>query len=251
MRDALPFDQQDIRDLQHRLELTSDDLRAKRWSALSKAVSRSEALLNTRRSTVLEAIPDERRGRAEELFAEVQEGLDTLQERIGDTDKPGFIAARRSTLRAIGDVEALLVEDGFEREIPSAFDALPRLQGRATLTIKTTQGDLTAVADGYNAPITAGAFVDLALKGFYDGLPFTRAEDFYILQSGDPKAPTSATSIQPPSRNATSRSKSESPASQTPSTTRPSKTSACSRPPHTSVRHPRHPWLGPLGPGPG
>ena len=93
LRDALPFDQQDIRDLQHRLELTSDDLRAKRWSALSKAVSRSEALLNTRRSTVLEAIPDERRGRAEELFAEVQEGLDTLQERIGDTDKPGFIAA--------------------------------------------------------------------------------------------------------------------------------------------------------------
>ena len=189
LRDALPFDQQDIRDLQHRLELTSDDLRAKRWSALSKAVSRSEALLNTRRSTILEAIPDERRGRAEELFAEVQEGLDTLQERIGDTDKPGFIAARRSTLRAIGDVEALLVEDGFEREIPAAFDALPRLQGRATLTIKTTQGDLTAVADGYNAPVTAGAFVDLALKGFYDGLPFTRAEDFYILQSGDPEGP--------------------------------------------------------------
>ena len=82
-----------------------------------------------------------------------------------------------------------LVPEGFEREIPAEFDALPRLQGRATLNISTTQGELTTVVDGYNAPLTAGAFVDLALKGFYDGLPFIRAEDFYVLQSGDPEGP--------------------------------------------------------------
>jgi len=86
-------------------------------------------------------------------------------------------------------VEALLVPEGFEREFPAKFDALPRLQGRATLNISTTQGELTTVVDGYNAPLTAGAFVDLALKGFYDGLPFIRAEDFYVLQSGDPEGP--------------------------------------------------------------
>ncbi|MGB1621693.1 MAG: peptidylprolyl isomerase, partial [Synechococcus sp.] len=189
LRDALPFEQQDIRDLQHRLELTSDDLRAKRWSALAKAVSRSEAILNTRRSTMLEAVPADQRAKAEQWFKEVDDGLLTLKERVKETDKPGFIAARRATLSRIGDVEALLVDDGFEREIPAEFDALPRLQGRATLTICTTQGDLTAVADGYNAPLTAGAFVDLAQKGFYDGLPFTRAEDFYVLQSGDPEGP--------------------------------------------------------------
>ena len=45
------------------------------------------------------------------------------------------------------------------------------------------------MVDGYNAPLTAGAFVDLAQKGFYDGLPFIRAEDFYVLQSGDPEGP--------------------------------------------------------------
>ena len=60
-------------------------IRAKRWSALSKAVSRSEALLNTRRSTILEAIPDERRDGLRTCLQR-QEGLDTLQERIGDTD---------------------------------------------------------------------------------------------------------------------------------------------------------------------
>ncbi|MFN9956163.1 MAG: peptidylprolyl isomerase, partial [bacterium] len=39
------------------------------------------------------------------------------------------------------------------------------------------------MADGYNAPLTAGAFVDLVRRGFYDGLPFNRAEDFYVLQT--------------------------------------------------------------------
>ena len=189
LRDALPFEQDDIRELQHRLELTSDDLRAKRWPALGKSVSRSEALLEKRRSTILEAVPADRRDQAVSLLKEVDQGLILLKERIGETDKPGFIAARRSTLSRIGAVEALMVEDGFKREIPAEFDALPRLQGRATLAISTSRGDLTAIVDGYNAPLTAGAFVDLALKGFYDGLPFIRAEDFYVLQSGDPKGP--------------------------------------------------------------
>ena len=189
LRDALPFDQDDIRELQHRLELTSDDLRAKRWTALGKTVSRTESLLNTRRDTILNAVPEAKRGTAEALFERVDQGLEDLKEKVKATDKPGFIADRRRTLSFIGDVEALLVPEGFEREIPAEFDALPRLQGRATLNISTTQGELTTVVDGYNAPLTAGAFVDLALKGFYDGLPFIRAEDFYVLQSGDPEGP--------------------------------------------------------------
>ena len=189
LRDSLPFQQDDIRELQHRLELTSDDLRAKRWGALAKTVSRSEALLSTRRNSILEAVPTSRRDRAEAFLKQVDQGLQAMEERIDEVDKPGFIRDRRQTLSRIGDVEALLVEDGFQREIPSEFDALPRLQGRATLTISTSQGDLTTVVDGYNAPLTAGAFVDLALKGFYDGLPFIRAEDFYVLQSGDPEGP--------------------------------------------------------------
>ncbi|AII41977.1 hypothetical protein KR100_00965 [Synechococcus sp. KORDI-100] len=189
LRDALPFEQDDIRNLQHRLERTSDDLRAKRWSALGKAVSRSEALLSTRQSAILAAIPEELRSEAEALFSKVDAGLEDLKEQVSSSDKPGFIRARRTTLSRIGDIEALLVPADFERSIPKEFDALPRLMGRATLLIRTTQGDLTAVVDGYNAPLTAGAFVDLSLKGFYDGLPFIRAEDFYVLQSGDPEGP--------------------------------------------------------------
>ena len=45
LRNALPIDQPDLQELQHRLESTSDDLRAKRWSALTTTARRSQTLL--------------------------------------------------------------------------------------------------------------------------------------------------------------------------------------------------------------
>ncbi len=188
LRDALPFEQEDLRDLQHRLEGTSDDLRAKRWSALGRSVNRSQALLTNSRNTILNAMPAAEQAQANSLLDAVTEGISAMQIEVEDQDKAEFIQMRRNTLARIGDLEALLTDDTIPA-IPVEFDALPRLEGRATVAISTTQGDLTAVVDGYNAPLTAGAFIDLSLKGFYDGLPFIRAEDFYILQTGDPEGP--------------------------------------------------------------
>ncbi|WP_269228020.1 peptidylprolyl isomerase, partial [Escherichia coli] len=53
----------------------------------------------------------------------------------------------------------------------------------------TKKGNLKVVVDGYSAPVTAGNFVDLVQRGFYDGLEFTRSEDSYVLQIGDPPGP--------------------------------------------------------------
>ena len=188
LRDSLPMDQDDLRTLQHRLEGTSDDLRAKRWSALGRGIKRTQDLLDSTRGSIIAAMPGEEQAHADQILDAVSEELTTLDDRVQARDKAGFIQTRRQALSQIGDLEALLIDDRLP-DIPSEFDDLPRLAGRATVVIETTQGDLTAVLDGYNAPLTAGAFVDLSLKGFYDGLPFNRAEDFYILQSGDPKGP--------------------------------------------------------------
>ena len=188
LRDSLPMDQEDLRELQHRLEGTSDDLRAKRWSALGRGIKRTQSILNTRRNTIIAAVPGEDQAQAEQILDAVNSDLDLLQARVDASDKAGFIEIRRQALSRIGDLEATLIDDRLP-DIPAEFDDLPRLAGRATVVMKTTQGDLTAVVDGYNAPLTAGAFIDLSLKGFYDGLPFNRAEDFYILQSGDPDGP--------------------------------------------------------------
>jgi peptidylprolyl isomerase len=51
----------------------------------------------------------------------------------------------------------------------------------------TDKGNLTVVVDGYSAPVTAGNFVDLVQRGFYNGLEFIRAEESYVLQIGDPQ----------------------------------------------------------------
>ena len=188
LRNALPIDAPDLQTLQHRLEGTSDDLRAKRWSALANTVRRSQALLGTRRAAMLEQFSAEQQARASTLLDQLGEQLQTLATAAETEQRDPFLNARREALSTIGQAEALLVGP-FPYAIPAEFDALPRLLGRATVQISTSKGDLTAVVDGYNAPLTAGAFVDLAQRGFYDGLPFTRAEDFYVLQTGDPEGP--------------------------------------------------------------
>ena len=44
------------------------------------------------------------------------------------------------------------------------------------------------VVDGYNAPITAGNFVELVDMKFYDGMLVQRADGF-VVQTGDPEGP--------------------------------------------------------------
>ena len=188
LRNALPIDAPDLQDLQRRLESTSDDLRAKRWSALASTTKRSQALLSSKHDAMLAAVPEARRTQAEALLDQLKPQLDALAEASQSEQRDAFLDARRSALDTIGALEELQVE-AFPFAIPAEFDGLPRLLGRATVAIETSKGTLTAVIDGYNAPITGGAFVDLVRRGFYNGLPFIRAEDFYVLQTGDPKGP--------------------------------------------------------------
>jgi peptidylprolyl isomerase len=188
LRNALPVSPGDLQDLQHRLEATSVDLRAKRWSALGQVAKRSQSLLVAKRAAILDRFEPDQRAHVEELLDGLSNQLQTLAEAASSQDRDGYLEARRRALGAIGSAEDLLVKD-FPFAIPPEYDALPRLLGRATVRLSTTKGDLTTVVDGFNAPITAGAFVDLVQRGFYDGLPFNRAEDFYVLQTGDPQGP--------------------------------------------------------------
>ncbi|GCE64804.1 peptidyl-prolyl cis-trans isomerase [cyanobiont of Ornithocercus magnificus] len=188
LRDALPFNQENLRRLQHQIEGTSNDLRAKRWGALVKSVKQGQDLLGASGSQILQDIPANHQQMGQQLLEEIAADLETLSQEASSEDKSSFISLRRTTLRRIGELENLLV-NGISFTIPEDFDDLPRLLGRATVSIETTQGQLTTIVDGFNAPLTAGAFVDLVEKGFYDNLPFTRAEDFYILQTGDPEGP--------------------------------------------------------------
>lgn len=71
------------------------------------------------------------------------------------------------------------------------FPGLPRLNGPATVVMTVTGNkQITIQLDGKDAPISAGNFVDLVNRKFYDGLTFHRVVKTpqpFVVQGGDPK----------------------------------------------------------------
>jgi peptidyl-prolyl cis-trans isomerase A (cyclophilin A) len=55
-----------------------------------------------------------------------------------------------------------------------------------TVTIETNHGTIEAELFEDVAPKTAGNFIELAKKGFYDGVVFHRIIDGFMIQGGDP-----------------------------------------------------------------
>lgn len=54
------------------------------------------------------------------------------------------------------------------------------------VTLKTTEGDITIELFTKDMPITAGNFLTLAQKDYYDGIKFHRVIDGFMIQGGDP-----------------------------------------------------------------
>lgn len=67
------------------------------------------------------------------------------------------------------------------------FSDLSKLKGKATVVMVIGGKSVTMELDGDRAPITAGNFVDLVEKSFYNGLTFHRVEKGFVVQGGDPK----------------------------------------------------------------
>ncbi|NMG07337.1 peptidylprolyl isomerase [Brasilonema sp. UFV-L1] len=185
LRYSLPIDNKPVRQLQASLEDITNQLRAnRRWGAISKDLSTASRILD-QPSKLLAAIPEERQSEAEAVITELKSGVTALQEVVETKDKEKVREERAKLLSLVGKLEQSMVKE-FPFEVPAQYSNLPQLKGRATVEVKTSQGDLTVVVDGYSAPVTAGNFVDLVQRGFYDGLEFTRSEESYFLQTGDP-----------------------------------------------------------------
>lgn len=185
LRYALPIDNKPVRELQASLEDISNQLRAnKRWGAVSKDLSKASRILD-KPSQILTSVPEERQPQAETWINELKSGVANLQELAQTKNKEQVLIERGKLLNIVSLLEESMVKE-FPFEVPEKYSNLPQLKGRATIAIKTNKGDLSVVVDGYSAPVTAGNFVDLVQRGFYDGLEFTRSEESYVLQTGDP-----------------------------------------------------------------
>jgi peptidylprolyl isomerase len=186
LRYALPIDNADVRNLQKSLEDISTQLRAnRRWGAVASDIKKAERILTSRQSELLASVVETRKTEADSLIAQLQTELTTMQAAVEAKDKAETAAGRSKMLALVGQLEETMVQ-GFPFAVPEEYSHLPQLKGRATIAVTTDKGDMTVVVDGYSAPVTAGNFVDLVQRGFYNGLPFTRAEESYVLQVGDP-----------------------------------------------------------------
>ncbi len=188
LRLSLPITNQPIREIQDNLEGISNLLRGKRWGGINGNIAKATSLLSYHKADLLASAGEAHQAEAEALMTQINAGLVNLKTLAEHRDRPGIIAAKAEVLDQIGELEALMVK-GFPFEVPAAYSQLPQLQGRATVELETSKGPITVILDGYSAPVNAGNFVDLVQRGFYDGLSFTRAEESYVLQAGDPPGP--------------------------------------------------------------
>lgn len=185
LRYALPIDNDSVRKLQGSLEDISRQLRGKRWGKIEKDLKEANSILGYRSEKLLASIPSERQAQGQDLLAQITEEVEELQELVAAKDKEATYVKRRDILALVGQLEQLMVV-GYPFAVPQEYANLPQLLGRATVEMETTKGNLKIVVDGYSAPVNGGNFVDLVQRGFYDNMDFNRAEDFYILQAGDP-----------------------------------------------------------------
>lgn len=109
----------------------------------------------------------------------------TLIDLVGGRDKNEILYKQQDLLMYVSFVEEAMVKE-FPFTVPSEYKNFPQLKGRAVLEMKVNfkekfRGDgalMTIVVDGLNAPITAGTFVDLVQKKFYDNMEIQRADGY-------------------------------------------------------------------------
>jgi peptidylprolyl isomerase len=186
LRNALPIDNDLLRDVQRTLEQMPRQANLKRWSSLKRDIETVSQTINKNKSDLIAAANSDRQASVTEHLASLEKALVPLQEAIEIKDRNNVKALSEKSLDYVGLIESDLIKE-FPFKVPDQYATLPQLKGRALVELVTEKGNAIITVDGFNAPVNAGQFIDLVQKHFYDGLSFTRADENYYLQTGDPE----------------------------------------------------------------
>ncbi|PIN00027.1 Peptidylprolyl isomerase [Handroanthus impetiginosus] len=198
LRYALPIDNKAIREVQKPLEDITDSLKVagvKALDSVERNVRQASRALKEGRTLVVGGLAKSKVDDGIELLNKLESGLDELQKIVEDRNRDAIAPKQKELLNYVGGVEEDMV-DGFPYEVPEEYRNMPLLKGRAAVDMKVKVKDnpnlnecvFHIVLDGYNAPVTAGNFVDLVQRHFYDGMEIQRADGF-VVQTGDPEGP--------------------------------------------------------------
>ncbi|PWA48463.1 peptidyl-prolyl cis-trans isomerase protein [Artemisia annua] len=198
LRYALPIDNKAIREVQKPLEDITESLKnsgVKAIDSVERNLKQASRALKQGKSMIIAGVAESKKDHAIELLAKLEVGMDELQKIAEDKKREAVAPKQKELLQYVGGVEEDMV-DGFPYEVPEEYQNMPLLKGRATVDMKVKVKDnpnleecvFRIVLDGYNAPVTAGNFIDLVERKFYDGMEIQRADGF-VVQTGDPEGP--------------------------------------------------------------
>jgi len=200
LRLGLPNQPKELRELQLKLEECADQLSRLLIPTANSALGTAKGVLKGKSAAILKAVPASSAARGQELLAGISADVADISSALsaGTIDKAQEAAAR--SLLKVTELEEIIATAYQQPPAPAEFAKLPYLKGRATIEweVKRPGGmfnvegslydklQMTTIVDGYTAPITAGNFVDIVSKGFYDGFTIQRSDGF-VVQTGDPK----------------------------------------------------------------
>jgi cyclophilin family peptidyl-prolyl cis-trans isomerase len=208
LRRAVPAVNEETRAMQIKLEDAAYLLRIpqrKPWSTMSKDVEESRVILSEKRGDVFGPVRAEDRADAEDAYGTVSDALERLSVAASTQDFDTFDVQVARALDALSRLQ-IAQAPGLPFQIPAKYADLPKLVGRAAVEIQVRNRDgtnfgllngekletatLEITVDGYNAPITAGNFIDNVRRGVYRGAPMRRSETAILGGSTDPSKPS-------------------------------------------------------------
>jgi len=199
LRLGLPGQPKEVRDLQAGLEECQDNLSRLLFSKASGALQNARGVLGGKQAAILKKVPAASQADAKVLLASMDTKTGELAQLVAERKVEAAVEVQNGVLADLSKLEELIAADTKPVAIPGEFASLPVLNKRAVIefTVKKPAGGqfdidgelfkvgkLRMIVDGYTAPVTAGNFVDLVRRGFYDGYKIQRSDGF-VVQTGD------------------------------------------------------------------
>ena len=211
LRYGLPIKNKEVRTLQKSIEDTKNDIASKRKSAALDDVKKAKGVINSKEKQMTASCRDAKvcsdilaNMKTEILPLEVslkqsqdyQSGSDQERKALDDS-----YTVQDAIQKELTTLQEQMIPPGYVTPVPSDYDDLPQLEGRATveMIVKKSDGSnfdiegslfkeakMKMIIDGYAAPVTGGNFADLVKKGFYNDMDIQRSDGF-VVQTGDPK----------------------------------------------------------------
>jgi len=211
LRYGLPINNKEVRQLQKSIEDIRINVTSKRKAAALDDLKKARGIINKQESKMTASCRDAKM--CSDILASMKEKMEPLETTLkasadylnGSDQERDALDKSYSTQDKIQKeltvLEEQMIPPGYVTPVPSDYDDLPQLKGRATveMTVKKNEGEkfdiegvlyneakMTMIIDGYTSPVTGGNFVELVQNGFYNNMDIQRSDGF-VVQTGDPK----------------------------------------------------------------